>query len=239
MAGGSPSPLFYDYNFRFAEDSSEFSYRVDIDPETLESAVPALDPVPEWASFSFRRCESCNCEEGSHCPVALRLAGPMERFRNMRSYHRAIITVTSPQRTYSKETDVQTGLSSLLGLLMATSGCSALSRFKPMAYFHLPFSSPEETAYRFASLLLLESHFQGREAPHLDGPAITEFYRPISELNRCMMNRLTSVVKADSAPNAVVILDTFSSIMSYMFDQGLEELRSLFVQHTSNAKESK
>lgn len=72
------------------------------------------------------------------------------------------------ERTVSAETSAQQGLGSLLGLIMATSGCPHTVFFKPMARFHLPFSNESETIYRAVSMYLLSQYFTTREGAPID-----------------------------------------------------------------------
>lgn len=59
------------------------------------------------------------------------------------------------ERTYSKDTLLQQGLASLLGIVMTTSGCPVLEPLKPMVRFHLPFATLTETVYRMVSMCLV------------------------------------------------------------------------------------
>ena len=50
---------------------------------------------------------------------------------------------------------------------MATGGCPALAKLRPMARFHLPFATREETLFRSASAYLLGQYFlKERGEPH-------------------------------------------------------------------------
>ncbi len=51
-------------------------------------------------------------------------------------------------RQIAKEASLVHGIASLLGLRMATSGCPVLAKLRPMAAFHIPFATDEETLYR-------------------------------------------------------------------------------------------
>ena len=48
---------------------------------------------------------------------------------------------------------------SLIGIYMVTSGCPIMDKLRPMARFHLPFASTEETIYRAISTYLLGQYF--------------------------------------------------------------------------------
>ena len=59
---------------------------------------------------------------------------------------------------------VQMGVSSLLGVIMTTSGCPIMAQLKPMVRFHLPFASLEETIFRMVSMHLVAQYLR-----HQDG----------------------------------------------------------------------
>src|SRR5690606_40128032 len=62
----------------------------------------------------------------------------------------------------------QQALASLMGLVMASSGFPKTAVFRPMARFHLPFSSESETAYRVAAMYLVAQHFAHRDGAPSD-----------------------------------------------------------------------
>lgn len=59
---------------------------------------------------------------------------------------------------------MQIGLYSLLGLVMATSGCPHLDFLRPLALHPLPFSSIHETVFRVSSSYLTEQYFRENDA---------------------------------------------------------------------------
>ena len=72
------------------------------------------------------------------------------------------VTVESEERAVIATLSAQQALASLMGLIIASSGCPRTAVFRPMARFHLPFSSESETAYRVASMYLVAQHFKAR-----------------------------------------------------------------------------
>jgi hypothetical protein len=81
--------------------------------------------------------------------------GALEVFDRIISYDTIRLDVTTRERFISQDTTAQRGISSLLGLLIATSGCPHTRFLRPMARHHLPFASCEETLYRAASMYAL------------------------------------------------------------------------------------
>ena len=65
----------------------------------------------------------------------------IDRFTNLVSYDQLRVVVETEERAVSANLSAQQGLASLIGLIMASSGCPRTAVFRPMARFHLPFSS--------------------------------------------------------------------------------------------------
>ena len=84
-----------------------------------------------------------------------------------------------PERTVSKETTAQQGLSALMGLIMAKSGCPQTGpHFKPMVRFRVPLATAEGTLYRAASIYLLAQYFVNEVGgePELKFEGLTKIY---------------------------------------------------------------
>ena len=86
----------------------------------------------------------------------------IDGFTDLVSYDQVRVTVESDERALVATLSAQQALASLIGLIMASSGCPRTAVFRPMARFHLPFSSESETAYRVAAMYLLAQHFAAR-----------------------------------------------------------------------------
>ena len=68
--------------------------------------------------------------------------------------------VISGGRSIRANTSAQAVASSIMGLISATSGCPHTAFLKPLAWFHLPFASEEETVFRAVSAWLLKQYFR-------------------------------------------------------------------------------
>jgi hypothetical protein len=159
---------------------------------------------------------------------------------NLLSHETLAVEVITPERVISKETTAQQALGSLMGLIMPTSGCPHLAIFKPMARFHLPFSSAEETIYRVSSMYLLAQYFLGKAGKRID-PEFSELgniSESIHTVNRHFAQRLRAATKGDSSVNALTALDLFIKLLSYSLDDSLEELRYLFQPYLSALEQS-
>ena len=141
--------LFYTYTFALDTTTAQ-SFTVTIDEDTLLAVDPIPASLPDWTRLDVSKCSNCPLDTGTHphCPAAVRLIDIIDFFRDSISWEEADITVETNARTYTKRTSLQQGISSLMGLRMATSDCPILNKLRSMARFHLPFSDPEETPYR-------------------------------------------------------------------------------------------
>ncbi len=217
--------MTFTYELRF-EDGRRETFEVALDPETLV-LKRAEGPRPAWAALDFEKCPHCPLSEGD-CPLAAALPEVVDFSRDQLSYTPAQLEVRSPERSVSARTTVQKALASLMGLLMATSDCPHTRLLRPMARFHLPLATEEETIYRAASMYMLARFFAGQsgEAPGLEG--LAEAYQALQVVNKHVAKRLRAAVKLDASINAVVVLDVFSKAMPYAVEDQLEEIRYLF-----------
>ena len=152
------------YNFRLP-DGSEEGFHLRLDPETLELRGNTPEVSPEWTKLDFHQCPNCplNVEEHPDCPLALRLVNLVQRFDGLLSHEKVEMEVVTEERTITQKTTAQRGISSLMGLVIAASGCPHTALLRPMARFHLPFASNEETVYRATSMYLLAQYFLKKE----------------------------------------------------------------------------
>jgi len=120
--------------YYFSYKSGECAHTVSLDADYESDA----DSLPDWTKLSFQQCEGCKWEKTSRCPVAIAMQEPVQLLHKLPSFEEVDVRVVTPQREYRKHTSAQEGLSGLFGLVMATSGCPAFSRFKGLAEFHLP-----------------------------------------------------------------------------------------------------
>lgn len=220
------------YFFRL-DDGREVQFTVRLDAETLLIADDVASP-PAWTRLEHYRCPSCPLDPASSpwCPAAVHLAEPVARFAETFSFTDAEVRVVLPEREVTRRTSVQIGLSSLIGIYMPTSGCPVFAPLRPMARFHLPFATANETIFRAASSYLLGQYFRRAEGAEpdwsLEGLART--YRHMSEVNCAFAARLRSAAQLDASLNALVLLDVFAKTLPKSIEQQLEEIRGLFGQ---------
>jgi hypothetical protein len=128
------------------------------------------------------------------------------------------------------DTTVQQAMSSVFGLIMATSGCPWTDRLRPMARFHVPFAGETETLYRSVSMYLLSQEFVPVEtrAGARGFAALEDLYRNLHVVNRDMSRRLGAAATTDPARNALALLDSFTLLLPAALERSLDELQPLF-----------
>jgi hypothetical protein len=192
-------------------------------------ANPAPADPPFWTELKFSQCANCplSTAEYTHCPAALHMAPAVESLKALVSFDTVGVTVTQPERTVHAETTAQQAMSSVLGLIMATSGCPWTDRLRPMARFHLPFASELETVYRSVCMFLLARELAGVGTP----PGFAQLhslYENLHIVNRDMSRRLGAATRTDPARNAMALLDSYTTLLPAALESSLEELKPLF-----------
>lgn len=220
----------FHYEFSFLDQSS-LVYTISLDPVSHHINVCPITPPP-WADLLHHQCSPCSLKTDTHpyCPVALVIAELVEKFKNTASYTPCTVSCTSAERIVSKETVVQDGLSSILGLLMATSGCPIMDFFRPMARFHLPFSTVDESIFRVTATYLLHQYYlnQGGDSSTFSLFEMKSHFTKVKEVNRGMLERILDVAVLDADRNAIVTLNSLAQILEMEIDANIESLRFLF-----------
>jgi hypothetical protein len=146
------------------------------------------------------------------------------------------VEVETCERKILQSTTAQRALGSLMGLIMAVSGCPHMAFFKPMARFHLPLATAEETIYRASSLYLLSQYCTRTAGGGNDfGLAgLKSIYENIHHVNMAVAKRIRGATQADSSINAVIILDMFTKSVTYDIDDQMASIRNLFGGYRGN-----
>jgi len=143
------------------------------------------------------------------------------------------LEVITSQRRVTQHTTAQRALGSLIGLLFATSGCPHTDYFKPMARFHLPLASMEDTMFRVTSMYLMAQYFRHKEGRKSDFEfsGLKNIFANMHLLNIMIAERIRNATQTDSSLNAVIQLDTFLGMMPFVSEEQMAELRHLFVAY--------
>lgn len=203
----------------------------------FEPLSPYVSPklsrdIPEWTRLEYNQCPNCPYQPGAmdYCPLALNLVDIIKRFDGLLSYEKVYLKVVTEDREVSKKTTVQHGMSSLMGLAIASSGCPHTAFFSPMAHFHVPLASVQETVFRAVSSYLLSQYFlkeDGKKADFaLDG--LTQIYKNLQSVNISIASRLRSATESDSSVNAIILLDTYAQALPIVMDTSLNEIKAMY-----------
>jgi hypothetical protein len=225
-------PLRIRYRLDLPDGSQKtLDFSFDATSFTLLNPPPA-DP-PFWTELKFNQCANCPLNEQDHprCPAALQMASALEPLKALVSFDTVGVTVLQFERKVYAETTVQQAMSSVFGLIMATSGCPWTDRLRPMARFHVPFAGDTETLYRSVSMYLLSRELVSA-GPRADAPggfaALEDLYRNLHLVNRDMSRRLGAAASTDPARNALALLDSFTLLLPAALERSLDELAPLF-----------
>ena len=204
------------YHFKF-NDKEIRQYNILLDKKTLCLNSDIRSAPPSWIKLNYHQCPICPLDEGLHkyCPVALNLSDIAEEFKEFHAYEKVNVTVVTKERAYSKDTTIQEGLGSLIGIIMASSGCPVMDYLRPMVRFHLPFASLEETVYRTVSMYVMAQYIlelNGRYSDKKLG-GLEEIYFNVGQVNKHIAKRLAGVSGKDANINALSNLDCFASLV--------------------------
>jgi hypothetical protein len=230
--------LNYHYQFTY-EDGKTTDYLLALDPETLSLVAGGRDgTLPEWTRLDFKKCDCCllNHDQFPFCPISVNIMDLVEIFKTVFSYHDCDVVCHTAERTYVKKTSVMEGLCAIFGVIMATSDCPIMEFLKPMARFHLPFATIEETTVRTASLYLLAQYFNNNDKPLIsyDFKQLEKHYDRVRQVNEGLLNRINSVSSEDADKNALITLHSLAQFLSTEIDYSLNSLEHIFSGRFSN-----
>jgi uncharacterized protein DUF6901 len=228
----------YAVRYRFGvENGPKFDFPLEFDPENFSLIMDDKEDRPDWTRLEHHQCDNCpfTPDETPRCPLALSLVEVIEATNQLVSHERVTLEVTFPDRTVSMDTTAQDALRSLMGLIIPTSGCPHTAFFRPMARFHLPVSTQEETLYRVTSMYMLAQYMRALSGldRETDFEGLARIYSVINVVNRNVTERLREVCTKDSSLNAVVLLDVFAQILPMQLEDILGEFEALFKPYTS------
>lgn len=225
-------PFLFKYHFDFPDGGTK-DYHIALDPRTLSFMREDTGREPaEWTRLTFEQCHCCPLTTESHpmCPIALNIMELVYNFMDLFSYHDCTVTCETAERSYSKKTSVMEGLSAIFGVVMATSDCPIMEFLKPMARFHLPFATIEETTVRTASMYLLAQYFRYKDQPgtKFDFRILEKHYARVQQVNEGLLRRINSVSSEDADKNAIITLHSLSQFLSMEIDYSLGGLETVF-----------
>lgn len=222
----------YTYTFIF-NDGKEKKFEILLDKNTLDIITSPNEKIADWAKREQFQCanELCNSMFNEYCPIAVNIDNIIKFFSDFNSYETVKIYAEVNERTYYKETSVQKGVSSLIGIIMPTSGCPIMAKLKPLTRFHLPFASIEETEFRVISMYLFVQYMimQRGGTPDWELKKLKKIYEDILKINRTLSEKVAKLENKDASINAIVALDNFAQFISSSLEYNdLSEYENIF-----------
>jgi hypothetical protein len=223
--------ILIQYRFILAEGEQR-AFDLKIDPQTMVLVNSRPSRLPAWTDLIFHQCPNCPLTPRTHpqCPLAINLVNVVSSSSKLASYDRIRVEVKTADRFTAQETSAQKGISSMMGLIIATSGCPHTAVFKPMARFHTPLASVEETVYRAASMYMLAQFYLIQEGMPADFKleGLTNIYHNMQMINESIAARLRAGSQTDSSVNALILLDMYARHLPIVIEDSLRDLRYLF-----------
>lgn len=218
------------YTFSLREDDARV-FRVNRDARP----APATGNLPEWTRLGHCQCSNCPLKKSQvdHCPAAVDMLPVVDEFREENAYQKVRVRVEDERRSYEKETTLEEALRSLLGLIMATSGCPILGELRPMAMHHMPFASSDEFIMRSVSHYLLQQYFAKRhhKTPDWELQGLVERNQRLQLVNQALWQRIHTVCQGDSNLKALLNFFSMASSVSYSLETQLRKLESKLDEH--------
>jgi hypothetical protein len=218
------------YTFYFKNGEIK-QFKIIIDGDTLLDKSPIPAEKPDWSKMGNFQCPECplNKDEVTYCPLAIRVNSVIKFFSEFPSFAEAKISVETKERGSYKYTSVQTGISSMMGIFMAASGCPVIGQLKSLVRFHLPFASLLETEYKVLTMYILAQFFKAKESKHVDWKLakLRKIYDDIQKVNRHVVSKLAEIEMRDSSRNAVIALNNYALYISMELEDEtwLEKMR--------------
>ena len=207
----------------------EFSFS--LDSETFQIETEASLHMPEWTRLEYHRCSHCPVYGQDHCPVAVNICNIVLPLEAAISFETVTCRVVVQERTCVITTSAQEAIYSLLLVVIAASSCPYTDFLKPMARFHLPFPTVEETVARIVSTSQLLQYFR-KDQGHTFDPDLGGLYeicKNIEIIGVAVAERLkASEIKGDAGSNALVIFHHLSQIVPIHVENHLDIIRPAF-----------
>lgn len=227
------------YHFEF-EDGTSWRFQVSLTGEDW-NWTQAQD-LPDWTRLDFHQCSHCPLSTDEHvrCPYAAALAEPATVTAMRVSFEQVSVRVLMRNREVRASTTLQRGMGSLLGLLGALSGCPHTNILKPMARYHLPFSSSDESLFRVMGTFLLGQYVRQQHQLSTDWQLteLRRIYGDLRQVNRGMSQRLKAAQEKDTGINSIVLLDLLAADVEYALKQYEGDLDENFREFLDRPGES-
>jgi len=220
------------YTFIF-DEQTQISFKVEEDSDTSEERTGAN--IPPWVALESHKCDLCTIAEGSRktCPAALSIQPVVESFSTRISYEEVMVIVDGSRGRLETTLPTQAAARSLIGLLMALSGCPVMRKLRPMAHYHLPFGTREHTIFRFVGMYLTAQYLRSADNKEPDWTlkGLLQLFRELHQVNKQLANRIRDASEQDATVNSIIFLDTFATAAEMDVEESLEELSPAFAAY--------
>ncbi|MCK5178108.1 MAG: hypothetical protein KAR32_01135 [Candidatus Omnitrophica bacterium] len=229
---GSGDKHTYQYQFTFSNNYvTEFAF--DIDAETLSLQNTPKGSPPSWTKLGCQKCPNCPLDENQYpyCPAATGIVETIESLSETLAIEEADVVVGTAERDFKKRTSVAEGLSSMISLVTAASGCPVLSKLRPLVRNHLPFEAPEEKIYRSLGMYLLHQKFspKSKDNPDWTLTDFTKFFEDINIVNESFCSRLLEMTIEEDSLSRLTKLDCFTKYTDFkILENNIGDLQRLF-----------
>lgn len=207
-------------------------FEMTLDAQRIELVHGQALDYPSWVNLDYHQCPNCTLDSGDtpFCPLTVNLFHMVTSFEHALSYDEIQLEVMTAERVVTQKTTIQRALCSLAGLAIAASACPHTHFFKPMARFHLPLATAEETIYRTTSMYMLAQYLRQKagKAVDFEFDGLKSIYRNIELINRAVSERLRAASQTDCVVNGVILLDMFAKTLPFAVGESLAEIRHLF-----------
>ena len=209
------------------------------DVGTQAQALDSSAEYPDWARLEHCQCACCPLKstDCKYCPVAMKMHELLAAFADNQSTERVRVLVKTAQREYAQTCDLQVGINSLLGLMMATSGCPVLAELGAMASFHIPFCTTRETLHRTVGSYLTKQYFVQSAGgdPDWELQQLKALYKVLEGLNQDFSKRVQSSIRRDAVANAVIMFFATSVVVASSLEQQLQRHQGFLTNQHSPA----
>ncbi|MEI8397041.1 MAG: hypothetical protein WCF85_20135 [Rhodospirillaceae bacterium] len=187
-----------------------------------------------WTDLTFHQCPHCPLSpaEVKSCPVGLAIESVIVTLGFLVSHEIVELEVTTQERCLRAKVPAQNAISSLLGLTIATSACPHTAFLRPMARFHMPLASLDETVFRVIGTFLIGEFIRAENtgAPiNRSLECLIDIYLNLEIMNKALAARINAAGSLNEAGvNGLIILNTYAQFMQMLTNDSLSGIRSLF-----------
>ena len=220
-----------EYNYSW-QSGGKANFKLDFDEKSISLLNSPPPELPHWTELDYIKCMNCplDSEQSSHCPAAVSFIPVVSQFSSVDSDIEMEVEARVSGRQIIQLASASRAISSIIGLLFASSGCPHTIHFRPMVRYHIPLSDANETMMRVASMYALSLFFKYKrgEQLDLDMKGLLGIYEELQIVNRTMAERLQAADGSETSINAMIVLNMYAQTMPYEIEESLKNLQYLF-----------